>query len=344
MFAYALQSRPKRAAGLPMVIVMLLQAPQFPGAHSALDPAGPQAAAIKDWLWDPMLAAALVTFVLVTAALLGAAFRRRPTGESPDDVAYEPHLARAVGAATALTVVVLFAVLIMDGTVGHAASGAPPDALRIRVTGHQWWWDVQYPDSLPARRVTTANEIHVPVGRPVVLELRSTDVIHSFWTPSLSGKRDLIPGRITSLRLQADRPGVYRGLCAEFCGAEHAKMAFLVIAEPADAFEQWLAREREAAPLPSDALAQRGRDVFLGGSCPLCHAVAGTPAGGRVGPELSHLAGRRTVAAGTRPNLRGNLAGWILDPQSMKPGAKMPPSRLSAADLQALVAYLETLR
>jgi len=137
---------------------------------------------------------------------------------------------------------------------------------------------------------------------------------------------------------------VYRGLCAEFCGAEHAKMAFLVIAEPAGAFEQWLAREREAAPLPSDALAQRGRDVFLGGSCPLCHVVAGTPAGGRVGPELSHLAGRRTVAAGTRPNLRGNLAGWILDPQSMKPGAKMPPSRLSAADLQALVAYLETLR
>ena len=319
-------------------------APQFPGAHSALDPAGPQAAAIKAWLWNPMYAVAVVTFVLVVAALLWAAFRRRDPEAPPDDPSRDRGLARTVGVATALTIVVVFAVLILDGAVSHATSRAPADAVRITVTGHQWWWDVQYPDSIPANFATTANEIHIPVGRPVVVELHSSDVIHSFWPPSLSAKRDLIPGRTNTLQLQADRPGTYRGMCAEFCGHQHAKMAFLIVAEPADAFERWLAHQRESAETPADSVARRGQEVFLGASCPLCHAVSGTPAGGRVGPDLSHLAGRRTIAAGTRTNVKGNLMGWILDPQGIKPGVQMPPTALPADDLQALVAYLETLR
>lgn len=323
---------------------MAMQAIQFPGAHSALDPAGPQAAAIKSWLWDPMYTAAIITFVLVVVALLWAAFRRRPSTEPSTDLRHERALARAVGAATAVTVLVVFAVLILDGVVGHASTGAPPDALRVTVTGHQWWWAVEYPGHSADEVATTANEIHVPIGRPVVIELRSTDVIHSLWVPSLGPKRDLIPGRTNTLRLQADRPGVYRGQCAEFCGAQHAKMAFEVVAEPPARFAEWLANQRSSPPPPADSVAQRGEQAFLNGSCPLCHAVAGTPAGGNIGPDLSHFASRGTIAAGTRPNTLGNLSGWIVDPQSMKPGTQMPPNALTPADLHALTTYLESLR
>jgi cytochrome c oxidase subunit II len=203
---------------------------------------------------------------------------------------------------------------------------------------------VEYRDVVAQRGATTANEIHVPVGRMVVLELRSTDVIHSFWPISLGAKRDQIPGKENSLWLRADRPGVYRGQCAEFCGHQHAKMAFLVVAERPDSFERWLATQRDTAATPADSLTRRGQEVFLGSSCVMCHAIAGTPAGSRIGPDLTHLAGRRTIAAGTLPNTRGNLAGWIVDPQTIKPGAKMPPNLLPPADLQALLAYLETLR
>src|SRR5689334_6426033 len=283
-----------------MVVAMAVQAIQFPGAHSALDPAGPQADAIKAWLWDPMYATAVVTFVLVAVALLWATFRRRKAAEASTDPGAERQLTHAVGGATLATVIVIFAVLVLDGAVTHATSGAPPGALRITVTGHQWWWDVQYPGRSADEVAATANEIHIPVGRPVVIELRSSDVIHSLWVPNLGPKRDLIPGRTNTLRLQADRPGTYRGQCAEFCGAQHAKMAFEVVAEPPARFAEWLANQRSSPPPPADSVAQRGEQAFLNGSCPLCHAVAGTPAGGNIGPDLSHFASRGTIAAGTR--------------------------------------------
>jgi cytochrome c oxidase subunit 2 len=229
--------------------------------------------------------------------------------------------------------------------VGRAITRNPgKQALQIRVTGHQWWWEIQYRDSLPKDWVTTANEIHIPVGRPVVFELRSTDVIHSFWPPNLSPKRDQIPGNENSLWFQADSVGVFRGLCAEFCGHQHAKMGFVVFAESPSNFARWLARERDTAATPTDSLTRRGREVFLGSSCVMCHAIAGTPAGSRIGPDLTHLAGRQTLAAGTLPNTRSNLTGWIVDPQAIKPGAKMPPNQLNGPDLLALVAYLESLR
>lgn len=323
----------------------VLQAVQFPGAHSALAPAGTMARVIDQRLWDPMFITAVVVFVLVVAALLWAAFRRRTPVEGAGADRAEGTLTGTVGVAVGVTVVVLFVFLVLDISVGRALTASPgPGAIPIRVTGHQWWWEVQYPDSIPNNWVTAANEIHVPVGRPVVVELRSTDVIHSFWPPSLSPKRDLIPGYVNSLWFRADSPGVYRAQCAEYCGYQHAKMAMIVVAESSDSFARWLEQQRDTAHTPADSLSLRGQEVFLASSCVMCHAIAGTPAGSRVGPDLTHLASRQTIAAGTLPNTRGNLAGWIVDPQRIKPGARMPPNQLSPADLNALLAYLGTLR
>ena len=311
---------------------------------NALDAQG-QAGLIMGRLWNPMFLMAAVTFVLVVGVLLWAVFRRRPADESQAEPSRERSLGWAVGVAVALTTVVLLVCLGLDISVGRAITATPgKDAIQIRVTGHQWWWEVHYRDQNPQRWITTANEIHVPVGRPVVIELRSADVIHSFWPPELTGKRDLIPGKTNSIWLRADRPGEYRGQCAEFCGLQHAKMALLVVAQPVDSFARWLETQRDTARTPTGSLAQRGQEVFLASSCPMCHAIGGTPAGSRVGPDLTHLASRRTIAAGTLRNTRGNLAGWIIDPQSVKPGAKMPANQLAPADLQALLAYLETLR
>jgi cytochrome c oxidase subunit 2 len=212
------------------------------------------------------------------------------------------------------------------------------------VTGHQWWWDVRYDAHVPAHRVRTANEIHIPVGQPILLKLRTSDVIHSFWVPSLHGKRDLIPGQTNTLWLQADRPGTYRGQCAEFCGHQHAHMGLLVVAEPPERFAGWQERQRQPAAEPADALARRGREVFVAGPCALCHAVRGTEAAAEVAPDLTHLGSRLTIAAATLANTPGHLAGWIVDPQRLKPGSHMPPMSLAADDLQALLAYLGSLR
>jgi cytochrome c oxidase subunit II len=169
-------------------------------------------------------------------------------------------------------------------------------------------------------------------------------VIHSFWVPNLHGKKDVIPGQVNTLRLQADRPGVFRGQCAEFCGFQHANMALYVIAEPEDQFARWQEQQRRPAPEPTTDQQRKGREVFLAGSCVLCHAIAGTSAGGVTGPNLTHVASRLSLAAGTLPNTRGHLAGWIIDPQLRKPGNNMPPNLLRGDELQALLSYLETLR
>lgn len=317
---------------------------QGEGAHSLHQPASPQARQI-DRLGDAMYLTAGVVFLLVVAALLWAAFRRRPGEEAPVQGRGTGSAAVAVLIATGLTTVILFVFLILDLSVGRAITTNPgKEALQVRVTGHQWWWEVQYRDSLPQNWATTANEIHVPVGRPVVFELRSADVIHSLWPPNLNGKRDLIPANENSLWFEAESAGVYRGQCAEFCGHQHAKMAFLIIAEPADSFTTWLERQRDSARTPTDSVALRGQEVFLGYSCVMCHAISGTPAGSRIGPDLTHVASRRTIAAGTLPNTRGNLAGWIIDPQAIKPGVRMPSTKLDSEDLQALLTYLETLK
>ncbi len=316
---------------------------QSPSAYSVHAPHSPQAHRI-DSLGDAMYLTSAIVFVLVVATLFWALLRRRGPEESAQEGG-DRSIRTTVIVATAATAIILFVFLVLDLSVGRAITTNPgPQALQIRVTGHQWWWDIQYRDSLPQNWVTTANEVHVPVGRPVVFELRSTDVIHSLWPPNLTGKRDMIPGNENSVWFQADSAGVYRGQCAEFCGHQHAKMGFLVIAQPPDSFSAWLARQRDTAMTPTDSVTMRGQEVFLASSCVMCHAIAGTPAGSRIGPDLTHLASRRTIAAGTLPNTLGNLARWIVNPQAIKPGVRMPPNNLESDDLQALLTYLESLK
>jgi len=184
----------------------------------------------------------------------------------------------------------------------------------------------------------------VPVGKVVHVRLKSADVIHSFWIPNLCGKKDMVPGHDSEAYFRADRVGTYEGQCAEFCGLQHANMRLRVIAEPQDQFDLWLARARSPAEEPQTPLAVRGQQVFLHSSCVLCHTIAGTPAGGRNGPDLTHIASRTRIAAGTRPNVIGYLAGWIVDPQKIKPGVRMPQNQLAPQDLRALLEYLETLK
>ena len=314
------------------------------GLHSVLDPAGPQAGRIED-LWWIFFWVCTVVFVLVLATLLAAVVRARRAQTVQGGHEQERRLTRTVGGATIVSTIILIGLLVLSIATGRVVgSSAPPDALTIEVVGHQWWWEVIYEHPIPSQRFTTANEIHIPVGRPIRIKTRSTDVIHSFWVPNLHGKRDLIPGKPSETWLQADRSGVFRGQCAEFCGAQHANMALVVVAEPPAAFETWRAAQLQPSPPPVQPLERRGQEVFLALPCPTCHTIAGTPAGGRVGPELSHLASRRTLAAGTLPNTRGHLAGWILDPQTPKPGNKMPAVALRSNDMEALLAYLESLR
>jgi cytochrome c oxidase subunit 2 len=322
-----------------------------PGA-SVLDPAGPQAATIAS-LWDVFLWISIAVFVLVIgsfAVATGRAVRRRRRDGDGDPLAGDPaserRMIRGVVLAGAITVATLLVLLIASIRSGGALAALEDDAgaLHVRVTGRQWWWQIEYEHDDPGRSATTANELHLPIGRTVHLELTSADVIHSFWVPSLHGKKDLIPGRINRTWLRIDEPGEYRGQCAEFCGLEHARMAITIHAEPVHVFEAWLAHQRQPAAPPADAQATRGLAVFTGSPCVLCHAIAGTTAGGRLGPDLTHAASRTTLAAGALPNTIGNLAGWILDPQSVKPGVHMPATSLAPADLHALLAYLEGLR
>jgi cytochrome c oxidase subunit 2 len=225
------------------------------------------------------------------------------------------------------------------------AEGTPrPGEHVIEVTGRQFWWEVRYLDADASRAFETANELRIPVGRPVLLRLRSDDVIHSFWVPGLHGKMDLIPGRTNVLRIDARRPGTWRGQCAEFCGVQHAKMGLVVVAEPPERYAAWAAAQRAPAPEPADSAGRADRATFLASGCALCHAVRGTPAGGGLGPDLTHVASRLTLAAGTLPRAAGNLYGWIADPQAHKPGAKMPPLPLTADELHAIARYVGSLR
>jgi cytochrome c oxidase subunit 2 len=306
--------------------------------QSALAPAGPQAAQIE-WLWWLIFWISVAVFAVVMTFLAGAVLRRRHS--TP-----ERSLQAVVTLGVAITAVILVIWLVASVWVSRAiASPQMSNAVSINVTGHQWWWEVEYQDlNAPSLRFRTANEIHIPVGRPVVLNVTSRDVIHSFWVPDLQGKRDLIPGYTTSIWLQADQPGVYRGQCAEFCGYQHANMALYVTAEKDAPFKGWLAAERQPAMEPATDQERHGRDVFMKASCPACHTIRGTNAGGLVGPELTHVGSRGTLAAGTVPNTVGHLGGWVSDPQSIKPGVKMPPNKLPGDDFLALLAYLEHLK
>jgi len=293
-----------------------------------------------------MLWVCTAVFITVLAALIIGLVRGTRNRSRNDAVPVsDKTLTTGVGVAVGLTVAILITLLLASVWTGRQnASLHASSAVTIAITGHQWWWEIQYEDAIPSRRVVTANELHIPTNRPVVLKVTSRDVIHSFWVPNLQGKRDLIPGYTTALWLHAGRSGVFRGQCAEFCGMQHAHMALDVVAESDREFDGWLDAMRQSGRDPPEPAARRGRDVFMQARCAGCHTIRGTEAAGQIAPDLTHIATRSTLGAGTLPNTPENMAAWIRDPQRVKPGNQMPPNPLAAADLQALVAYLETLR
>jgi cytochrome c oxidase subunit 2 len=292
----------------------------------------------------------------VLAAVLGmltwAVWRGDRRREPPDEravhdrvAASEEKAARCIAGGAIATVAIL--VVFMAFGLRALANVLPPPgpaALVVEIVGHQWWWAVRYLGETDHETVESANEIRVPVGRRVTVRLLSSDVIHSFWVPQLQGKLDLVPGKLNVTWIQADRPGVYRGLCAEYCGVQHANMALLVIAEAPEVFAVSLRRERAPAAPPNDELAARGQRLFLDRGCAACHTIRGTQAFfGRLGPDLTHVASRRTLGAGTLTNVGGHLAGWIANPQALKPGNRMPHVPLEPTEFHAVLQYLQGL-
>jgi cytochrome c oxidase subunit 2 len=287
----------------------------------------------------------IVVMIVIAVLLLAALFRRRlrPANARELTVARdEGGMAWLyIGVGVSTLVLVACAVWTMF-TVAAVAMPARAADLTLQVTGGQWWWGVRYLSHDPSQIFDTANEIHIPVGQPVRIELASHDVIHSFWVPQLVGKTDVIPGQTNVMWLQADRPGVYRGQCGEYCGAQHAHMALSVVAEAPKDFAAWRQGQLQAAAAPAPEPLRRGEQVFVA-SCGSCHTVRGSGAGGILGPDLTHLMSRQTIAAGLLPNTPGNLAAWIADAQALKPGSRMPSLALSAPELSAVVGYLNTL-
>lgn len=308
-----------------------------------LNPAGPVARQI-DSLWDLVFGAAVVVFVVVEGLLVFALFRfrqRKGDTEAPK----QTHGNTRLEIAWTIAPAVLLAVLAVP-TVSTiwALSREPADALQVTVTGVQWWWRYDYPE----QRVVTANELHIPAGRPVRLALKSNDVIHSFWVPRLAGKQDVVPGRTNHLTLEADEPGEYSGTCVEYCGLSHANMRLTVIAHSPQDFERWVAGQLRPAVAPTDELAMEGKRIFEAQACVGCHTIRGTKGEGTTGPDLTHFASRDAFAGYIFPRTDENLREWLRDAPGEKPGSKMPAGiaemGLTEDDITALIAYLQSLR
>ncbi|SFP37245.1 c-type cytochrome [Variovorax sp. 770b2] len=306
-------------------------------SQSALQAAGPVADTLLG-VTGLLVAGAAVIFFGVMALLALAA--RRHTGTLNARL-------WVIGGGVAFPVVVLVALFAYSEWHRPTWRAVPPkDALIVGITAHMWWWEVRYRDPATGAEIATANEIRIPVGRPVYFGLGSADVIHSFWVPALGGKMDMLPGRVQHLQLQADRPGTFRGQCAEYCGEQHARMALHVVAEAPAEFEAWLAAQAKPAGAPSSPDIERGREAFLANRCNACHTVRGVSEESRLGPDLTHVGSRLYLGAGTVPNEPAQLAAWVAHTQQLKPGARMPSSgeRIDAATLQSIAAWLGQLK
>ena len=332
-FARVNAPRKARLSALTLVGVPLLAG--CGGNQDTVHPAGPQQQAIAT-LWWVMLGGAAIGFAFILV-LLTLGWVRRNRENLPFGIGERGGTRMVVGFGVAMPIVLLSAlfiwsdVFVIQKTQPAAASST---SLTVRVIAHQWFWELRYPGG-----AVTANELHIPVNTKVNVVGTTGDVIHSFWVPELNRKIDLIPGRTNRVTLQAERTGVFRGQCAEFCGLQHANMAELVFVQPRPAFRKWLANEAR----PARSSGGRGSELFQA-DCSGCHQIRGTAAKGQVGPDLTHVASRGNIAAGTLPFNRGSLAGWIIDPQNIKPGNRMPQHNLSGDDLEALLAYLESLK
>lgn len=305
------------------------------GSHSALDPAGPEAFHVAR-LFFVMLIGAVAIWIAVVAALIYASRKKQ--------VHSEEAAGRVILWCGAILPTIILCALLSYGMwlMPAIRPWVPDDQLvrRIEVTGEQFWWRIRYLDEAGQPMFETANEVRIPVGEPVHFSLKASDVIHSFWVPSLGGKMDMIPGRTNPLTLMADREGTYRGVCAEFCGESHALMAFTVKAVASEEHEAWLANRRAATPSDAEGLA-----VFLNNGCGACHAISGTPASGRIGPDLTAFGERGTLAAGTLPHTAKDIARFIAYPGEIKPGVKMPHfGMLPENDINKIAAFLKELK
>jgi cytochrome c oxidase subunit 2 len=325
-----------------------------PAVQSSLRPAAAAAEATAEISWVLIAGAAIVFLIVMLCLALALQHRHRSSQADPDnsDNTRQPTAAIRwwiIGGGTVFPVLVLVPLLIYaSARFKEPAPGAEPAAagseLLVTVEARLWWWRITYRDPLLGLEVVSANQINLPVGRPVRLALISNDVIHSFWVAPLAGKVDMVPGKVHHLRLQVRQPGLYRGQCAEFCGEQHARMAIHVLAQPPTEFEAWLRAQALPAQEPRNALAQRGLALFNERRCSACHSVLGLGPSSAIGPDLTHLAGRLHLAAGTLPFSHESLAAWIADPQQAKPGARMPSYPMDETSMQALVAFLEQLR
>lgn len=315
------------------------------GQQSALDPQGPYAEHLANLFWTFTAVCSAIWLAVMIVLLIGLT-RWAPARIDPlqlDGRKERRHVFVVSGAVigTLVTVIALTAVSFVSQRKLFAHE---KPAITIKVTGLQWWWDVRYETDSPDQIVTTANEIYVPVGKPVAVKLAANDVIHSFWVPSLMGKLDLIPGQENELQFIASRPGIYRAQCAEFCGWQHAHMGLVVVALPIPMFQAWLSSQNQPATEPDDPVRKHGAEIFRSKACFMCHTIRGGEAGSRVGPDLTHFASRRTIASATLPMSRGNIAAWVMDPQGIKPGTNMPNVPLEPEELEALVSYLVGLQ
>lgn len=313
--------------------------------QSTLDPAGQATERLADLGWLVYTIFTVVT-LLMWGLIVWVALRRRGSLDrhAPVDAGGGQGWILVGGLLVPAAILSFIFIAGLQGMSAFPMTDGEIPAPEIRVTGHQWWWDVRYVAGGPNLHFRTANEIHIPVGRLVDIELVSADVIHSFWVPRLHGKVDLVPGLTNRIRIRADAPGVYEGQCGEFCGAQHAKMRLLVVAEPVEEYEHWLASQRQPASSPTTEFETRGYDLFMTKPCALCHTVAGTPARGGVAPDLTHLASRRRLAANVLENNEANLMAWITHAQSLKPEALMPNvTQFTGEELQAITAYLRQL-
>lgn len=332
-----------RAVLFPVVVL-----PGCSGAQSALSAAGDQATDLQTLFWL-IVGVCTVMFLLVLAFLTLGIWRRRPaeTDEKTEIAPPDHGLLRALwlwagGIVTGLVVLIIASFLTDRALVASDASAQ----VEVRVTAHQWWWRIEYRDRAGQDAwIETANELHLPVDQTARVFLVSGDVIHSFWVPNLAGKMDVIPGKNNALALTPRRMGWFRGQCTEFCGMQHAHMGLDVKVETAEDFASWLQRQKQEGLQPTvDPVASRGQEIATGGACGLCHAINGTAATGRAGPDLTHVASRRSLAAGTLPMSRGGLQGWIAQPQALKPGNMMPVVPLDPEDADAVAHYLSTLQ
>jgi len=320
---------------------LLLLAPAgCSGKQAMLGADGRDGALFAD-LWWIFLAVTVLFYAIVLIGLAVALMRRRSgTGSVAEPLARTGLLAW-IGVISVTLIGLTFASWFADRTMNRAVGEAP---LTVELIAHQWWWDVRYSNDDPTQVLRTSNELHLPVGVPVRIILKSSDVIHSFWIPNISGKQDLIPGRVNDIFIEPKKVGIFRGQCAEFCGLQHAHMAFDVTVEPRRDFEKWWARSLQPARVPTTPMQKAGYAYVTTRECSTCHAIAGTPAGGLVAPDLTHVASRLSLGAGTYPMTRGHLYAWIADPQSAKPGNRMPVIGLKPGELHAVAEYVGSLK